>query len=195
MQTKHYVALAAAVGLAIGVGGWLLLAPKTAVAPNSSTTASTTVTDLGNGTQIQATGDVTVTQTNQNAAPKPPALRSINFSVNTSADLKTALQSQYATISAQIKAAPNRVDLWLQLGVLYKIGGDYAGAAAAWTYVAQAAPASIAAVAYGNLGDLYLNFTREYQKAEVSYKAALALKPGYADYQAGLGAARQAQGK
>ncbi len=197
MQTKHYVALAAVVGLAIGIGGWLLFAPKTAVAPApSSSTASTTVTDLGNGVQIQTTNGVTVTQINdQPSAPKPPAVAALTFAPGTSADLQTALQSQWQTYSQQIKVAPTRVDAWLNLGVIYKIAGQYQAAITAWTYVAHSGKGPSNYVAYGNLGDLYLNFTHEYAKAEVAYKAALALNPGYADYSAGLKAAQQAQGK
>jgi tetratricopeptide (TPR) repeat protein len=188
MQTKHYVWLAAVVGIVVGVGGWLLFAPKAAVAPTSST-------DLGNGVQIQATGSTTVTEGDGQAAPKPPALRAINFSAGTSADLKVALQTQYNTYVAQLKVTPTRIDSWLQLGVLYKIGGDYPGTIGAWTYVSEAGSSPNNYVAYGDLGDLYLNFTHEYAKAEASFKAALALQPTNADYTAGLKAAQKAQGK
>lgn len=195
MQTKHYIGLAAIVGLAIGIGGWLVFGPKTAVNPASST-ASTTVTDLGNGVKIQTTGDVTITQVDdQAAAPKAPAVPAFAPSAELAVDVKTALQSQYNTYASQLRAAPTRVDLWLQLGVVYKIAGQYNATVVAWTYVAQSGSSPSNYVAYGNLGDLYLNFTHEYAKAEASYKAALALKPGYADYTAGLKAAQQAQGK
>jgi hypothetical protein len=195
MQTKHYVALALVIGLAIGIGGWLVLAPKSAVAPTSQT-ASTTVTDLGGGNSITTTGSSTITVINeQQGASKPPAVPSITFSANVPTDAKAALQVQYNTYAAQLKTAPTRVDLWLQLGVVYKIAGDYQGAITAWTYVAHSASSPSDYVAYGDLGDLYLNFTHEYAKAEASYKTALVLKPNDADYTAGLKAAQQAQGK
>jgi len=195
MQTKHYIAIALAAGLVIGIGAWLIFMPKQAVAPSSST-ASTTVTDLGGGNKVVTTGSSTITEIDtQLTTQKPPAIAALTFSADTSADLKTALQSQYNTLTAELKTAPTRVDLWLQLGVIYKIAGEYQAAITVWTYVGQAAPASVSAVAYGNLGDLYLNFTHNYAKSESSYKSALAMSPGNADYTAGLKAAQQAQGK
>jgi len=195
MQTKHYIWLAAAIGIIIGVIGWLIFVSKTAVAPASST-ASTTITDLGNGVKIQTTGDVTITPVNDRTnAPKPPAVVALSVSADIPADVKAALETQYASYAAKIKTAPTRVDLWLQLGVVYKIAGQYSATASAWTYVAQSGSSPSNYVAYGDLGDLYLNFTHEYAKAEASYKAALALNPGNADFTAGLKAAQQAQGK
>ncbi|MEK7109544.1 MAG: tetratricopeptide repeat protein [Patescibacteria group bacterium] len=195
MQTKHYVWLAVVVGLAVGIGGWLLFTPKTAVAPASSMTASTTIIDLGNGTQLVTTGGAKIIETDilVPAAPKPPAVPALAFAAGTSADLQAALQSQYKTLAVQLKTAPTRVDLWLQLGIIYKIAGQYPAAVTAWTYVAHSGSSPSNYVAYGNLGDLYLNFTREYQKAEASYRGALKLQPSNADYQAGLKAAQAAQ--
>lgn len=194
MQTKHYIGIAAVVGLAIGIGGWLLFAPKNAQAPSSST-ASTTVTDLGNGVVVQTTGSTTIKEIDGQPAVSAPTVKPIAFSANTSADLKTALTAQYDILAPQLRAAPNRIDLWLQLGVLYKIANDYPDAVVAWGYVAKNGTPPNNTTAYGDLGDLYLNFTHEYAKAEASYKAALALDPKNTDFAAGLKAAQQAQGK
>ncbi len=68
------------------------------------------------------------------------------------------------------------------MGVDRKIGGDYAGAIAAWNYVAQTGPSSINYIAYGNLGDLYQNFDTNYAKAVTSYQAAIAINPNVPDY-------------
>jgi hypothetical protein len=196
MQTKHYVWLAVLIGLIIGIIGWLAFAPKSVVAPGNGIASSTT-TDLGNGVQIQGTGTTTgaVISESTNPTIKPPAIKPITFSADIPADAKTALQANYQALAPQIQAAPTRVDLWLQLAVLYKIGGDYNDAITVWNYVAAAAPSSSSYIAYGDLGDLYLNFIHDYAKAEVNYKAAVALQPGNADYQAGLKAAEQAQGQ
>ena len=37
-------------------------------------------------------------------------------------------------------------------------------------------------IAYGDLGDLYMNFDVNYPKAEANYKAAIAIKPTVIDY-------------
>jgi len=196
MQQKYYLWLVLLAGLIIGAGAWLLFVPKSALAPSpaaqntTSTTTGVTVGTMGSST-------VTIGEIAQGKTPaeQPPALRPINYSAGTSADLKAALQSQYNTLSAQLKASPTRVDLWLSLGTDYKIAGDYAGAIAAWGYVARTGPSSINYVAYANLGDLYLNFLHDYAKAVANYKAALAIKPGNADYQADLKEAQELQAK
>lgn len=192
MQTKHYVAAALAAGIIIGGALWFIFAPRAAQAPASPSASTTSTTQ--SGVTIQTTGSSTITVTEQSTAPKPPALRQPQYSASTSADVKATLAGQYDLLASQLRAAPTRVDLWLQLGVLYKIAGDYAGAEAAWTYVAHFGPASINFVAYGDLGDLYLNFLHNYAAAEASYKLALKGAPTNADYQAGLKAAQQQLG-
>lgn len=198
MQPKHYVWIALGAGLLAGIAGWALFGPRHVQAPSStasSTTsgaATTTTVDLGGGVQVQVPAGTVISVDNGIPAP---SLKPIAFASTVSPDVKAALQAQYDVVAPQLRASPNRVDLWLQLGIEYKIGGDYADAAAVWTFVSKAAPNDVAAVAYGNLGDLYLNFTHEYAKSEAAYKAALAVKPNVADYQAGLKAAQHAQGK
>ncbi len=191
MHTKRYILLALVIGLAFGVGGWLVFAPK------NTTPIETTVTDLGNGYALVTTGSSTITEIKDDPKPTvtPPAVVALSISADLPVEAKAALQSQFNTYAAGLKAAPARTDLWLSLGIVYKIAGQYQAAASAWTYVGKAGGSTVNYVAYGNLGDLYLNFTHEYAKAETSFKAALALKPGVADYQAGLAAAREAQGK
>ena len=176
-----------------GSGRGIQLQPKTTNKEVPSPTASTTIGDVGNGVHIQTTGGAAVSKGPvSQAAPTitPPTQREPEYSASVSADRKTALQSQYGKYSVQLKAAPTRTDLWLQLGIIYKIAGDYSGAITTWTYVAKASGIPNNAVAYGNLGDLYLNFTHDYAKATTSYKSALAITPNDADFKAGLSAAQ-----
>jgi hypothetical protein len=200
MERKYYVGAAVIVGLLLGAGGWFLFA-QTANAPaldgGSSMAQGTTTTDGASGVSVEATGDVTVQAEPGNNVPPPKIDRSETrtaaASSTFSADVQAALKSQINTYVAELIAAPTRVDLWLKFGVVRKIAGDYQGAVEAWTYAAKAGPSPVNYVAYGNLGDLYLNFVHDYAKAENAYKAALALQPENADYQAGLKAAQQAK--
>lgn len=180
MQPKHYVTIAIGIGLAVGIVAWLALAPKQAVAPSSIATSSNVTVESTGGQAI--VGEVST-------APKPPSVPPLVFSAALPSDAKAALQTQYNTLSSQLKTMPTRVDLWLELGVVYKIAGDYNGAIVAWTYVAQGG-ATNNYVAYGDLGDLYLNFTHDYAKAAAAYTQALKGAPKNPDYQAGLKAAQ-----
>lgn len=64
---------------------------------------------------------------------------------------------------------------WIDLGLAYKQLGDYEGARDAWEYVSLLYPKNI--VSFGNLGDLYANFLKDYAKAEARYKTAIKNKP------------------
>jgi tetratricopeptide (TPR) repeat protein len=80
---------------------------------------------------------------------------------------------------AQLKQDPSQLKLWLTLGSYRKMAGDYEGARDAWEYVAAAAPSSF--VAFNNLGDLYMNFLKNYPKAELNYRKVIAVRPDYID--------------
>jgi tetratricopeptide (TPR) repeat protein len=60
-----------------------------------------------------------------------------------------------------------------------KNAGDYKGAIATLTAALKITPGDV--VAYYNLGDLYMNFAKDYVKAEAAYKAVIATDPHYLD--------------
>lgn len=55
----------------------------------------------------------------------------------------------------------------IQLGTERKAVGDYEGAARAWIEAGNTFPSNV--VSFNNLGDLYLNFIKDYPKAETAY--------------------------
>lgn len=189
---QHYLWVGLVVAVIVGLGAWLLLAPRAAQAPSqapANDNASTTLIDLGNGQYLAVTGSSTVTMEPVDDTIKPPALQPLVFAQTIDQATRGNLQSQYAEYAAVLKKAPTRVDQWLYVGVVYKDAGQYDAAVAAWSYAAKAGPDPIDYIAYGNLGDLYLNFLHDYAKAAAAYKEALKLKPQNTDYQAGLKAA------
>jgi tetratricopeptide (TPR) repeat protein len=66
--------------------------------------------------------------------------------------------------------------------VYYKIAGDFEGASDVWKFVSAVGPTEAQATAFGNLGDLYMNFIKDYPKAEESYRQAINLKPDEISY-------------
>ncbi len=178
-----YTRLGLGIGLAaLVVLGVVYLRPATTpLATNTNLTASTTVTNLGNGVSVETTEGTKIEAIND-SVPVPSTSGTLVFSANLPTEAVSILRTkEQATISA-IKKEPTRVDLWLELGVYRKMAGDYQGAADAWSYVAQTGPTSVNYIAYGNLGDLYMNFLKNYPKAEANFKAAIAIKPGAVDY-------------
>jgi len=186
MQKNGYLWGAVIGVLIIVVAGLVIhshaLVPSNTASSTPSATGTTTV-DLGNGYVATLPPGVKLTEIDStNTAPTAPSLTgAIKFSPSVSPDVQAALRTQENTLITQLKANPARLDLWLQLGVDRKIAGDYQGAAEAWNYVA-AFKSNVQYIAYGNLGDLYMNFVKDYPKAEANYKAAIALNPQFIDY-------------
>ena len=176
-QQKGLVSIA--VVLVAGVALYMYTRqPATTTGPTEST-ASTTQT--ANKAPLPKTASV-----------KAPSLdRPITISADLSADVRTAIRLNLEKIIAELKADPTQGEVWLDLGIYRKMGGDYQGAAEAWAYVAKVSGSGISFIAYGNLGDLYMNFAKDYPKAIANYKAALAIKPDIADYKTGLTSAQQ----
>lgn len=141
--------------------------------PSATSTLSTSLEGvLGTG------GGYTVEQVNV----EPPALGPISISKDLPADAQTILRSKIEEEYTILRKDPTRTDIWLQLGVNRKIGADYAGAIQAWEYVTAVAPDGTRSVAYGNLADLYTYFLKDYPKAELNFKQAIAFNPAKIDY-------------
>lgn len=149
----------------------------------ASSTTSTNATDSpititsSNG----ATGyKVQVISDSAHVAPTYPQIdRPLAFSANMSDDEKTTLQNAADKLQAMLKDDPTSGALWINLGTVRKMAGDYEGAKEAWEYVANAAPNNTAALF--NLADLYANFLKDNAKAESYYEKVIALNPDSTD--------------
>ena len=166
--------------------------PSSAVSTSTSTTlltststASSTTVDLGNGQSVTLPAGAKLTVINP-GAQTPSLTGTIKISPTLPVDAQATLRMQEQTLISQLKSTPGRLDLWLQLGVDRKIAGDYQGAIDAWSFVAKAGDKTINYIAYGDLGDLYMNFLHDYPSAETNYKAAIAINPKVPDYYASL---------
>lgn len=188
--TQRNILIIAAVIVAILAG---VMYQKTHIAPVTQQTATTTdATELANidFSKISTTtkiGEYTITPlpTGTPAPTAPDYTKPAVYSATVSAEVRTALEAQFVDVRANLSKNKNDLNEWLHLGVLYKTAGDYQAAVAPWTYVAKL-PTNVSYIAYGNLGDLYLNFLKDYPKAEANYKAAVSIKPEVIEYYRGL---------
>jgi tetratricopeptide (TPR) repeat protein len=139
------------------------------------------VSDLGNGITATGPGKVELVPI-ENGTPPPSLESGIKINVTLEPAVEAAVRAKETALIADLKKTPTRLDLWLQLGVYRKIGGDYAGAEEAWMYVSKVGNSEINYIAYGNLGNLYMDFLKDYAKAEANYKAAIAIKPTVIEY-------------
>jgi tetratricopeptide (TPR) repeat protein len=103
----------------------------------------------------------------------------IAFSGSVSSSARSQLTGELAQIQANIRSNPLDLQAWESLGAVYKMGGDYAHAKQAWEYIITVSPSSPAP--YSDLGDLYMNFLKDYPQAEKNYLKVVALRPQAVD--------------
>ena len=185
-RTPMWIGLLALAALVM-VGSVFFLRSHTVLAPtktdsNIFQTGSTTTTVLGDGSALTTPSGTTVTIIPKNAGgvAAPSLTTPIIISATLSPEAQNILRTKEETLIAALKKDPTNGDLWLDLGIDRKIGGDYAGAALVWEYVAKTA--TPAYIAYGNLGGLYMDYLKDYPKAEINFKQAIALSPETIDY-------------
>lgn len=79
--------------------------------------------------------------------------------------------NEFADLKNKLEANPDNFDNLMALGQIKKYVGDYPGAEAVWVRVGELRPFN--STSFGDLADLYVNFTKEYDKAEQAYQVAI----------------------
>lgn len=185
MQKRKYLwaVVAVVVIAAVGVGWQKKSGNVSNIATTTDQTGSSTLitSDLGNGITATGPGKIELVPIDE-GTPPPSLTGELVFASTLSPEVKAALQAKEDSLIAELKRTPNRLDLWLQLGLYRKMAGDYIGAKEAWEYVSKTGAPNITYIAYGNLGSLYLDVLKDYPKAEANYKAAIAINPTFIDY-------------
>lgn len=80
-------------------------------------------------------------------------------------------QKDFQEVEASLEEDPDQLNGWLRLGGIKKHVDDYKGAEEAWIKAGEIRSKN--STSFGNLADLYANFTQEYDKAEFAYKIAI----------------------
>ncbi len=148
--------------------------------------------------------DLKKTQENGSPAPTAPAANEVNFEEQQAAALKRQeeIKKQMPDLDRKIVVTENlstevrlraindigatvailkedydRREEWLNLGLVYKLIGDYEGAKQAWEFTTLIRPED--PVAYHNLGDLYSQYLPDFSKAEKNYLEAIEKDTGH----------------
>lgn len=90
-------------------------------------------------------------------------------------DQKTRLFASIQTHASVVKADPAYFNGWIQIGILKKIIGDFAGARDAWEYASVIEPGN--SLSFANLGELYWRYLHDYPKSEQNLKTSIKHKP------------------
>lgn len=102
-------------------------------------------------------------------------------------DVKERYQKKYELTKEKLLNDPENFVAWIDLGIIKKGVHDYKGAEEAWLRLGEIRPQN--STSFGNLGDLYDHFLKDYPKSEWAYKKAIENsrgEPQNANYYEGL---------
>lgn len=164
------------------VFAWYIARPMQVDAPylGSATSTSGSPTNRTESGLVTTGGGYGVSLDNTIELPMPPDFRTpVVFSADVGSDVRTIITQRLAALRQKLSGDSYDLAAWTDLGTLHKMAGDYAGAETAWVFITKAAPTH--PTAYANLADLYMNFLKDYPKADAMYKKVIALSPDAVD--------------
>jgi tetratricopeptide (TPR) repeat protein len=107
--------------------------------------------------------------------PAPGDYKTLNEDPVVTADIPENDMRQYREgfeeLLQTIEEHPDSFGAWFNLGSVKHFFGDYKGAEAAWLYATEISP--LQARSLMNLGDLYKNKLKDYERAEWAYLTAI----------------------
>lgn len=138
---------------------------------SSGTVASSTSQTLPDGTTVTGLpAGAVVTEIPTTPQVSAPSFTPIMYASSVSGDVRAVAEEHFKKDVQLLKINPQDFNAWMDLAIVYKIGGDYHGAEAIWIYATKEWPES--SVAFKNLGDLYQNFLHDSAKAQIYYEKA-----------------------
>ena len=164
--------------LVLGVVAWYVFNNETRFGKEVSSENATTTVNIGGVTVELPPGSTATVEEikDTNELPVAPSLdRKVTFPASFPEDARVAWLAQMADFKEKIKASPTSYDLWLQIGIRFKMIEDFEGARLAWEYATKISPRT--PTAFGNLGFLYGYHLKDAAKAEANFKLALANDP------------------
>jgi tetratricopeptide (TPR) repeat protein len=137
--------------------------------------ATTTMNIGGVEFVIPPGGSVSLEKDEASLGPASDLNRVVKFPPSFPVEAQQTWRNNLTQIQEGLKKSSRSYDLWLDLGIQWKMIGDYEGARLAWEYAARIQPESF--LAFGNLGFLYGFYLHDNVKAEANYRKALANAP------------------
>lgn len=126
--------------------------------------------DMSTSAPLEPAGEIHVASSTAPSLTKPVA-----YMADLSPEAKNILQDKIAAARSVLSKNYEDYTTWLEIAIRYKQAGDLPQAKAVWEYLANIHPDD--AVSRHNLGDVYALYLKEYPKAEMYYKQAIAITP------------------
>lgn len=106
---------------------------------------------------------------------QPDLVRKFYVMTNLTESEQNKTQEEMQSIIQGLTENYNQPGLWIQLGLLRKLIGDYSGAKEAWEYACLLKDSDF--VCHVNLGDLYAYYLKDGVKSEQNFLKALQIAP------------------
>ena len=152
---------------------------------NSTTASNDSVGAIdGNNIDIGAIGDYTIEILPMEGFSYPSLERPIVIPDVFDAETGKIIRERMEASISVLQNDQQNLNQWLSLAMNRKIIHDYEGAKEIWEFVAIVTPSN--AISFGNLGELYHLYLKDYVRSEVNYKKALELEPENISYYRGL---------
>lgn len=107
-------------------------------------------------------------------APTYP--KTLSFTGKLSDSEKAAMQKAYVEVTGDLAKDKLDYNAWISMGTLNLMAGNLKTAESVWIYASAQWPTNHAS--HNNLGDLYMNYMKEYPKAEKEFLAGIVNKSG-----------------
>jgi tetratricopeptide (TPR) repeat protein len=117
-------------------------------------------------------GDAVIKEISSASITQPSLDRAISFEGSfIPKESQGAVRAKIEAAIALLKKDSSNLSHWIELGFYRHQAGDYRGEEEVWLYLNTVAENDI--ISTMNLGNLYMNFLKDYAKAEMYYRAAL----------------------
>ena len=180
---KNIISIAVIVILIAGAGIYIYYDLNKTLEP----VASAIAVDENISVELEGGGVAKVEMVSVENTPAPaiPSLdKPLIFPDGFTDDAKKVVTEKTRRLTADLKNNPDNFSAWLDLAIYRKMIHDYQGAKEIWEYLNKAYPTQ--SISFGNLGDLYHYFLKDFPKAEVNFKQAIANSPNRIDLYRGL---------
>jgi tetratricopeptide (TPR) repeat protein len=137
----------------------------------SSNATNTKIVDLGNGIVAVGKGDFKVEQITDVKVVFPDLTKPVSFSSSLDEQTKQIIKSKIDEVKASLLKDNTTISKWMDLGMYYKIAGDFAGASVYWKFVLSQSPKDL--VTLLNLADLYSYHLKDVNTGIGYYKEAI----------------------
>jgi tetratricopeptide (TPR) repeat protein len=138
-----------------------------------------TVVDLGNGLKAVGKGDFKVEQITDVKVVFPDLTKPVSFSSSLDEQTKQIIKSKIDEVKSSLLKDNTDISKWIDLGMYYKIAGDFSGASVYWKFVLSQSPKDF--VTLLNLADLYSYHLRDANTGVGYYKDAIKNYPKSAE--------------